>query len=240
MSSSGETLRLPTPRTHLISSQDDLTSVAQNARTLVFKPVWSRFASQVLIRPKTQALKRLRPTGQNPWVAQDYIDGTEFCIYAIANEGRMVAFSAYRGLVRAGSGAAVCFAPEHNQALRDFAQTIVSATRWTGQISFDVIQDKDGQFYPLECNPRSTSGLHFFADGLAFSDAIFGQRDEVAPDVATPLTAPLALWLYGLPMMLSVRRQSFSESAGCFVTEALVRFLFEFRRQRIGAATGVF
>ena len=38
----------------------------------------------------------------------------------------------------------------------------------------------------------------------------------------------------------TVRRQSFSESAGCFVTEALVRFLFEFRRQRIGAATGVF
>ena len=46
--------------------------------------------------------------------------------------------------------------------------------------------------------------------------------------------------LAGLRGEESVRRQSFSESAGCFVTEALVRFLFEFRRQRIGAATGVF
>ena len=43
-----------------------------------------------------------------------------------------------------------------------------------------------------------------------------------------------------LTTCMIVRRQSFSESAGCFVTEALVRFLFEFRRQRIGAATGVF
>jgi len=37
-----------------------------------------------------------------------------------------------------------------------------------------------------------------------------------------------------------VRRQSFSECWGVFVTEALVRFLFKFRRQRLGAATCVF
>ncbi|PID35356.1 MAG: hypothetical protein CR958_00700, partial [Rhodobacterales bacterium] len=37
-----------------------------------------------------------------------------------------------------------------------------------------------------------------------------------------------------------VRLQSFSECRGVFVTEALVRFLFEFRRQRLGAATDVF
>ena len=37
-----------------------------------------------------------------------------------------------------------------------------------------------------------------------------------------------------------VRRQSFSEWRGVFVMEALVRFLFEFMRQRLGAASGVF
>jgi len=44
----------------------------------------------------------------------------------------------------------------------------------------------------------------------------------------------------GYAMDATVRRQSFSESESCFVTEALVRFLFEFRRPRLGAATGVF
>jgi len=38
----------------------------------------------------------------------------------------------------------------------------------------------------------------------------------------------------------SVRRQSFSEWRGVFVTAALVRFLFEFMRQRLSAASGVF
>ena len=42
------------------------------------------------------------------------------------------------------------------------------------------------------------------------------------------------------PVPDHVRLQSFSESLGCFVTEALVRFLFEFRQPRLGAATGVF
>ena len=37
-----------------------------------------------------------------------------------------------------------------------------------------------------------------------------------------------------------VRRQSFSECFGFIVTEALVRFLFQFKRQRIGAASVVF
>jgi hypothetical protein len=35
-----------------------------------------------------------------------------------------------------------------------------------------------------------------------------------------------------------VRRQGFSERAGAFVPEALVRFLIQLRRRRIGAASG--
>ena len=38
----------------------------------------------------------------------------------------------------------------------------------------------------------------------------------------------------------TVRRQSFPDILGRFVTEALVRFLFKFRRPQPGAATGVF
>ena len=34
-------------------------------------------------------------------------------------------------------------------------------------------------------------------------------------------------------LVTTVRRQSFSESRGVFVAEALVRFLFEFKRQRL-------
>ena len=198
-----EELGLPTPRTRLITTTQEVATHAQDAQNLVFKPVWSRFGSQVLIRPKARELQKIQPTLQNPWVAQDYIDGTELCVYAIARGGKLVALSTYRGLVRAGPGASICFVPEDNEPVRSFVEKIVAATAWTGQISFDVMRTHDGKFLPLECNPRATSGLHFFSDGDAFSQAVFGQTDEVNPNVTAPQTLPLALWLYGLPMMLN-------------------------------------
>lgn len=202
-----EDLGLATPRTHLITSAQDLATHASKARDLVFKPVWSRFGSQVLIQPKARKLRQIQPSPRNPWVAQEYVDGNEFCVYAIARAGKIVALSAYRGLVRAGPGAAICFAPENSAPLRGFVEKIISATAWTGQISFDVMRMQDGSFLPLECNPRATSGLHFFSDGAAFSRAIFGQTEGVSPDVRAPQTLPLALWLYGLPMMLNKQQR---------------------------------
>jgi len=200
-------LGISTPRTRLIKTPQDLAPYVKDAHNLVFKPVWSRFGSQVLIRPKARKLQGIQPTPQNPWVAQEYVDGTELCVYAIARAGKLIALSAYRGLVRAGPGAAVCFAPENSEPLRDFVAKIVLAAAWTGQISFDVIRTQDGRILPIECNPRATSGLHFFRDGSAFSQAIFGHTDSVKRDVTAPQTLPLALWLYGLGMMLNKQQR---------------------------------
>lgn len=208
-----EGLDLPTPRTHLISTPQELATHMPDAQDLVFKPVWSRFGSQVLIRQPRHKLKHIRPTDQTPWVAQDYIEGDELCVYAIARAGKLTGLSTYRGLVRAGPGAAICFAPEDSEPVRAFVEKIVSATKWTGQISFDVMRMADGRILPLECNPRATSGLHFFTDGAAFSQALFAQIEAVKPDVTAPQTLPLALWLYGLPMMLDKnRRQVFLDA----------------------------
>lgn len=202
-----DNLGLSTPRTNLVTTTQELSTHFQDAHDLVFKPVWSRFGSQVLIRPRARKIQQVRPTLKNPWVAQEYIDGTELCVYAIARAGRLIALSTYRSLVRAGPGAAICFAPENSKPLRGFVEKIISATAWTGQVSFDVMRTQDGSFLPLECNPRATSGLHFFSDSAAFSRAIFGETDNVKPNVTAPQTLPLALWLYGLPMMLNKKQR---------------------------------
>lgn len=195
---------LPVPQTRLLQSRADLLAETQGARSHVFKPVWSRFGSKVLIRPSPDALRRIHPTSQVPWVAQDHVSGTEICAYAVARGGQITALSAYRGLVRAGPGAAVAFAPVDAEIVRPFAARVTEATGWTGQISFDLIQQADGQVLPLECNPRATSGLHFFSDPAAFCAAVLGQGGEVRSDVTAPQAVRLALWVYG--MRLLVRR----------------------------------
>jgi hypothetical protein len=193
---------LDTLDTHLLTSQADYADFAASARDFVFKPVWSRFGSNVLIRPDAASLRRVKPTGRAPWVAQSYASGTELCAYAVARQGRPVVLAAYRGLVRAGPGAAVCFEPADAETVRPFVERFIQATGWTGQVSFDLMRTDDGRVVPLECNPRSTSGLHFFTDGAAFARALFADGAEVNPDVDGPQSVRLALWLYGLPMML--------------------------------------
>ncbi|MEL6170173.1 MAG: hypothetical protein AAFR35_15915, partial [Pseudomonadota bacterium] len=130
---------LPVPETHLLTSQDALRAFRSSAGDMVFKPVWSRFGSAVLIRPRPSDLDRVRPTGAAPWVAQTYLQGREINAYAVARNGRVVALAAYRALVRAGPGAAVCFEPADPEPTRDFVDRFAAATAWTGQMSFDLI-----------------------------------------------------------------------------------------------------
>lgn len=193
-----QSLGLAVPVTRLLQTRDDVRAVANEADRLVFKPVWSRFATQTAIRPGPKRLAQICPKPDFPWVAQDFIAGEELCVYAVAYAGRVTALSAYRGLIRAGLGASVCFAPVQDRAVEQFVTAFVAGTGWTGQISFDLIRCPDGTILPIECNPRATSGLHFFRDPVGFSRAFLGQG-AVTPDVTQPQGVRLALWLYGLP-----------------------------------------
>ncbi|TIT41563.1 MAG: hypothetical protein E5W76_13515, partial [Mesorhizobium sp.] len=56
-----ERLGLAVPQTTLLQSRADLEAVRGRARELVFKPVWSRFASQVLLRPSPDELDAVNP-----------------------------------------------------------------------------------------------------------------------------------------------------------------------------------
>lgn len=186
-------LGLTAPETTLLTSQADLDAVRDRAADLVFKPVWSRFATDVLIRPKRV---KIIPTPMRPWVAQEFIQGDEICVYALANQGRVMAQAAYHPAYRAGPGAGIGFAPVTDAGIDDFVARFAEGTGWTGQLSFDLIRRANGTVLPLECNPRATSGIHFLRNSDGFADALNGDV-QVQPDVTTPQAVRLALLLYG-------------------------------------------
>ncbi|TPK98270.1 MULTISPECIES: ATP-grasp domain-containing protein [unclassified Mesorhizobium] len=197
-----EQLGLAVPETALLNSLDDLEAIRGRSRDLVFKPVWSRFASHVLLRPTPDFLDAITPSPAMPWVAQRFVEGKEISAYAVAREGRLKALALYRSLYRAGKGAGIFFERVEDDAARDLVERIVAGTAWTGQISFDLMREADGRVLPLECNPRAVSGLHFFRDPARFVDAVLGDGQEVRPDVTAPQTVRLAMWIYGLPAAL--------------------------------------
>lgn len=194
---------LDVPHTRLIETRAGFDQT--DPKRTVYKPVWSRFASEVLIKPDPRQLAKITPSTAAPWVAQDCVEGDEISVYAIARHGTYLGHAAYRSLFKAGKGAGVCFEPVHDGAVRDWVQTFVEASGWHGQISFDMMRRADGTVVPLECNPRATSGLHFFSDGAAFQSGLWAGT-SVRPDVTGILGSRLALWIYGLPTALKTAR----------------------------------
>ena len=94
-------------------------------------------------------------------VVQRAIVGEERSVCALADRGRIQGCATYRGFLTSGT-VAVGFEQIEDAAIRRWIEQFVSAIGWTGFISFDFIVDADGVPWGLECNPRMTSGVHFF------------------------------------------------------------------------------
>jgi hypothetical protein len=186
------------PATSLLASREDLHAIARESRDLVFKPVWSRFAERVLIRPAPDLLATTAPSQSDPWVAQAFLPGEELCSWTMAREGRLLASQAYRPLYRAGQGASLAFEPIRNEAIASFVAGFVASAHWTGQISFDFRHDANGRLSAIECNPRATSGLHYFGPADRLDEALFA-GSAAAATLNGPMTLPLAMLVYGLP-----------------------------------------
>lgn len=174
-------LGLPVPTTTVVTDSAGLVHEALDADVVV-KPAWSRFGSQALMKPDAAALESLRPSPETPWVVQSRVKGEEVSFYAVAYDGILTAFSAYRSDWRARGGAAYVFTPltePVSDHLRIMAETLARFVR-KGQFACDAIVDAAGQPWLIECNPRATSGVHLFGRSAAFGRALLG-RDIARP-----------------------------------------------------------
>lgn len=157
----------------------------------VFKRVYSRFATDVLVGPAPAQVAALQAEDGNPWLAQPRVQGPEVCLYNICRDGQVLLHLAYRPVARAGAGASVYFEPVQDAALRMLSERFARATKFTGQLSFDVIQSTAGPV-AIECNPRGTSGVHLAAQyPHLLAMALLGQSVELPRLAPRMLALPL-------------------------------------------------
>ncbi len=196
------------PRTRRVDGPEGLAEAIAafpEGERVVLKPVFSRFGTRVRIHRVGEAPPRLDATPEQPWVVQEFIAGPMLCAYAVAIEGRLLAYAAYRGDYTAGPGASIYFAPQQHAELEAWVRDYVSAEKLTGQVSFDFIES-EGRLYPLECNPRATSGVHLFEAGDGLVEALLGTRADTArPKPETRSMLGLAMAVYALPKVRSRR-----------------------------------
>ncbi len=184
------------PVTHLLSTKEQVEKVLELPGKWVFKPVFSRFSAKVFFVERSSLTEKQAHTlfcgalkglsNEQPWVAQQFIKGTAFCSYSIAHRGVNTAHVVYPVSFTAGRGAAISFESVCHPEIDRFVEQFVATEQFTGQIAFDFIQSETTkQLYPIECNPRLTSGIHLFQVEDRIDHAFFAIKqlggDELEP-----------------------------------------------------------
>ncbi len=195
---------LPVPNSEPIESVDQLASYRATCHEWVFKPCFSRFGDQTLITPEAATLDKQVPSPTAPWMAQAYVSGEEACFYAVAHHGKLAAFSAYQSDWRMAGSACYAFEPleaPRYARLHTLAMELAASSKMHGQFACDVIFDKAGAPFLLECNPRATSGVHLFGGEGHLARSM---GDGIPTPDRSPAIRYLgpAMWLFGLPKAL--------------------------------------
>ncbi|MFK8042278.1 ATP-grasp domain-containing protein, partial [Congregibacter sp.] len=117
-------------------------------------------------------------------LVQTHLDGDLISSLSVVSEGREVATVFYRGCVFAGT-VAICFervddAPSAQTWVSDFLKD----SNYSGFLAFDFIVDESGVARAIECNPRATSGVHFF-DTHALGSALLDPESAPAIELAS-------------------------------------------------------
>lgn len=214
-----ENTEISAPKTILVSSMAEYNELI-NAKKItyphVLKPVYSRFASQTKFVLAPEKVK-LDISEKKPWVAQDYISGKLICTYSICHEGSILTNVFYENNYSAGeNGAGISFKRIENAALFNWITQFVKSLNYTGQIAFDIIEGKDGGLWPIECNPRSTSGIHLFPDNQNIPSVFLSNAsiNESSKRRRNPMLS-LAMLIYVLPNLKSLKK--FSTWIKCFL-----------------------
>jgi hypothetical protein len=157
------------PETHALG--DPAAEALVQSGPVVVKPVHSCSGRGVRLLPAGTALSA--PDPAVPTIVQRCVMGAEYSSCSIAHEGRVSSTVIYRAAQKSGS-VAVAFERVEHPAIADWITRFIAAAQWTGFIAFDIIVDEAGHPWGIECNPRTTSGLHFW------------QREDIARAVEEP------------------------------------------------------
>ncbi len=162
------------PETRLLSSRKDLEKV--DLADYALKASSSRGSSNVFRVKRGEALPQITPTKEIPWVAQEWIEGNIFCTYSICREGKVKAHAVYPMdfVKKKGGSYSLSYHSIRHPKILKWTKDFAAKSGYEGQLAFDFVETKDGVLYPIECNPRITSGATLFTPKDRLDRAIFG------------------------------------------------------------------
>ncbi|PCI78055.1 hypothetical protein COB21_01835 [Candidatus Aerophobetes bacterium] len=166
------------PKSKYIQKDSEL-SKAPLSCPYILKPCYSRAAQNIYRLTPTSPIPKIHVSLSHPWIAQETIEGEKFCSYTICHAGKIHAHVTYPVTFALDNSSCVRFTSIHHKAIEAWVKNFVELEKFSGQIAFDFIETSDGTLYPIECNPRATSGLHLFTENDHIDQAFLGENKEI-------------------------------------------------------------
>ncbi|OBI75769.1 carboxylate--amine ligase [Mycobacterium asiaticum] len=196
-----KTLGMPTLDFALIRSQKDLDALDFD-KPFALKRVYSRGSQDVhKVRPG-ELPRGLSFEADNPWIAQEWADGTNYCSYSVCRDGQVKAHALYPVRYAIDGTSCLVFESVQHEGIAEWTRECVKAFNFTGQMGLDFIEVPGRGLFTVECNPRATSGVLLFDPETRLDKAFFGVNDEVI------VPAPGARKMLGPGMLMYGWRKS--------------------------------
>ncbi|WP_407686423.1 ATP-grasp domain-containing protein [Mycobacterium sp. HUMS_1102779] len=171
-------LGIPTLDFALVHNQGELEALDFD-KPFALKPVYSRGSQQVHKVVPGQFPSGLRFDADNPWIAQEWAKGTNYCSYSVCRDGQVKAHAAYPVRYAIDGTSCLTFESVRHEGIAAWVRECAEAFNFTGQIALDFIEVPGRGLFTVECNPRATSGILLFDPETRLDRAFFGLNDEV-------------------------------------------------------------
>ena len=149
-------LGLPTPETHPADSA--AAQILMASEDFVVKPTDGCSGVGLSLHQRGDRL----PAISRPSIVQRHVKGDSLSTLSWLQNGQELGTVVYRPQVLSGT-VAVCFERVDGLvSVHNWVSEFLTGLDFTGFIGFDFMLSEDGTALPLECNPRLTSGIHFF------------------------------------------------------------------------------
>lgn len=192
-------LGLTVPETHVVTDRGAVRDIFANAKgkQFIMKTIAVDDANRgdmtLLPRPShsetEKALSRVNASEANPWIAQQYINGREYCTHALVIRGQVKAFVACPSLELLMHYEALPSTSPLSRAMLTWTKTFAAdgGDTFTGHLSFDFLVEAADEkqqdpekitLYPIECNPRAHTAVALFNDTPELVDAYLSLLDN--------------------------------------------------------------
>ena len=191
-------LNLTAPEVHYITAKEQLLefdfkikSKKYILKSLSYNPLQRLERPQIPFPGQVNYFETLPISTETPWVLQEFVEGIEYCTHSTVRDGEILLHCCCLS-----SDFQLRYKNVVHEKIFTWVKKFVAQLRLTGQISFDFIENSDGDILPIECNPRTHSAITSFYNSEHLAGAYINPSLNGGLPVFPEANARETYWLY--------------------------------------------